>query len=68
MQNINKRVRNLHLLYVFLLGLAVFTGCWLFLFLTIPVIIRLFNLYKLQRVYDEYNKFQQLYKGDEYGH
>lgn len=65
MQDINKRVKNLYRLYVFLLGLAIFTGCWLFLLLTIPVLCRLYYLYKLKGVYEKYNRFQQLYRGEE---
>lgn len=66
MQDINRRVKNLHRLYVFLLVLAIFTGCWLFLLLTIPVFVRLWQLYSLKGVYEKYNRFQQLYRGDDY--
>lgn len=65
MKDANKRLRNCNRLYLFLLTLAIFTGCWLFLIGTIPVLCRLYYLYRLKGIYEKYNRFQQLYKGEE---
>lgn len=72
MADISRRIKNCNKLYLFLLTLAIFTGCWCFLLFTIPVLCRMYYLYKLKGIYEScsettllsvsYNRFQQSYE------